>query len=191
MTNESRESLKKLFTENANKQLSLSTVISTSITALRKGSMSDKLYAELVGKGKDRSHFISLFMEQMPHVTWNGSKKITVVDWVECKDTEKAHKAFREYRLAGEEIVDLSGKECMSIVSVEKDGIKVMESVKLASGFIITVPSRDADGNYIITKATVKYIPREKVVWGYTETVLNSFIKALEVLENEKLENEK
>ena len=185
MTNESRESLKKLFTENANKQLSLSTVISTSIAALKKGSMSDRLYAELVGKGKERSHFISLFMEQMPHVTWNGKKKITVVDWVECKDTEKALRAFREYRLAGE-IVDLSGKECMSIISVEKDGIKVMESVKLASGFIITVPSRDAEGNYIITKATVKYIPREKVIWGYTETVMNAFIKALEVLENEK-----
>lgn len=185
MTNESRESLKALFTANANKQLSLSNVISTSIAALRKGSTSDKLYAELVGKGKTRSHFIALFMEQMPHVTWNGSKKSTVVDWVECKDTEKAHKAFREYRLAGEPVVDLKGKECLSIVEVEKDGVKVMESVKLASGFVITVPSRDVEGNYILQKKNIKLIPREKTVWGYTETVMDAFIAALEVLENE------
>ncbi len=148
--------------------------------------MSDRLYADLVGTGKTRSHFISLFMNAMPHVTWNGSESITVVDWVECKDTDKAHKAFREYRMAGHDIVDLSGKECMSIVPVEKDGVKVMEDVKLASGFIITVPSRDCEGNYIVRKETIKYVPREKTVWGYTETVLNAFIAALEVLENEK-----
>lgn len=184
MTNESREAIKQLFRANADKQLSLSNVISTSIEALRKGDKYGQLYADLVGKGTKRSHFIALFMDCMPHVTFNGEKKITVVDWVECKDVEKAHRAFREYRIAGQNAVTLT--ECKSIVAVEQDGVKVYESVKLASGFTITVPSRDSEGNYIVEKRTINYVPREKSVWGYTETVLGAFLSALEILENEK-----
>lgn len=184
MTNENREALKQLFMSNADKQLSLSTVISTSISALRRGSMSDRVYADLVGKGKTRSHFISLFKEHMPHVTWNGGKKITVVDWVECKDVDKANNPFKEYRLAGGDAVELS--ECSLYVAVVGEEYKVKETVTLKSGFSIEVPSRDAKGKYITSTKTINYVPREKTIWGYTEVVMNAFISALEVLENEK-----
>lgn len=181
MTNEIRENLAKLFKANADKQMSLSKVLETTIAALRadKTGMGG-LYADVVGDSRsdERKKFLSVFYQQMPHVVYNGTDKVIVVDWVEAKD-QKGTKAIKQYRIAGEAMEKPDG--CPTFISVEKD-VKKMEIVTLASGYSMEVVSRDAEGNVITEKRQVRLLPREKTVWGYTDTVMQAFIVSVELI---------
>lgn len=181
MTNEIREQLSKVFRANADKQLSLSKVLETTISALR----SDKtgmggLYADVVGdsRSEERKKFLNVFYQQMPHVVYNGTDKVVVVDWVEAK-SDSTGKPIRQYRLAGETIEKPEG--CPSVIVTEKE-VKKMEEVTLASGYVQQVVSRDADGNIITERKQVHLFPREKTVWGYTDTVMNAFVCTIELI---------
>lgn len=180
MTNEIREQLAKVFRANADKQLSLSKVIETTCTALRADKTGlGSLYADYVGESRseERKRFLQVFFQQMPHVVYNGTDKVVVVDWVESE--EDCKKPIRQYRLAGEPLVNCD--ECIFSATTTKE-IKRKEIVTLQSGFVIEVASRDADGNYITEQKEVRLVPREKSAWGYTDTVMQAFIVAIELI---------
>ena len=188
MTNEMKEIVMKVWKENANKQLSLSTVLATTCAALRADKMgAGSLYAELIGDGGKnksvRSHFINVFKHEMPHVTYNGTDKEVVVDFVEMDEDKKQNRAIREYRLAGGQAVTLT--ECVGHIEDTRE-VNKTEWIKYASGFKREVPSLDSEGKVIKEKRVVKLVPREKTVWGYTDVVMNAFIAALEVVEHEQ-----
>lgn len=128
--------------------------------------------------------FVAEFMHQMPHVVWNGSKQAVVCEWVESKD-DKPKKAFRQYRYFGEEIsypTNAAG-EIEAVGSIEREIEKTAkEVITFASGWSMEVPSRDSDGNVQKTKVCTKLVPREKNVWGYTDTVIDAFIAAADKL---------
>ena len=122
--------------------------------------------------------FKGLFMYQMPHVVWNGTKTVVPCDWVEAKENSKLDKAIRAYRY-GENAVKLD----VCVGHIEGDVEKtVMELITFKSGFTKEVPSLDENGEQIKQTVRVKLVPREKTAWGYTETVINAFIAATDEL---------
>jgi hypothetical protein len=115
----------------------------------------------------------------MPHVVYNNTKDVIIVDFVAPKKEENLLRAIKEYRLAGKETVVL--EQCVGMVEDEREET-AKEIVRLKSGFEIEVPSRDADGNVIKETKKVKLVPREKSIWGYTDVVRDAFIATLDVL---------
>ena len=183
MTNETREQLAKVFRANANKQLSLEVVLASSIKAFRSEKYGvDSIYAEIIGEhnSAERSLFMEVFATCMPHVWYNGAKKPSIVDFVEKKENSKADKPFKQYRLPEGKIVSVPNcaTEIETTVTVRKE-----ETVTLASGYVLTVPSRDKDGNYLTDDVKKVYIPQNKAVWGYTPVILNAILDALAIIE--------
>lgn len=184
MTNETKQALQKVFRANADKQLSLSKVLETSVAAFRSDKYGvDRVYAEALGESRSeqRKLFMETFATCMPHVIYNGTgkDKVVIVDFVEAKENSNLSKAIKQYRLAGGEIV--KPKNCVGVIETEQE-VKKMETVTLASGFEVEVVSRDAEGNVLTEIKKTRLVPREKSVWGYTETVMNALIDALEIL---------
>lgn len=183
MTNETKQALQKVFRANADKQLSLSKVLETSVAAFRSDKYGvDRVYAEALGESRSeqRKLFMETFATCMPHVIYNGTgkDKVVIVDFVEAKENSNC-KPIRQYRLAGGEICRPKGA-CLVIETEQV--VKKMETVTLASGFEMDVVSRDAEGNVLTETKKTRLVPREKSVWGYTETVMNALIDALEIL---------
>ena len=172
----------KVFRANADKQLSLSKVLETSVAAFRSDKYGvDRIYADALGESRSdqRKLFMEVFATCMPHVIYNGTHKVVIVDFVEAKENSDLTKAIRQYRLAGGEIVKQEG--CAGFIETEQE-VKKMETVTLASGFQVEVVSRDADGNVITETKKTRLVPREKSVWGYTDVVMNALIAALEII---------
>ncbi|MBR1525035.1 MAG: hypothetical protein IJ640_00045 [Prevotella sp.] len=178
--NETRQQLSKLFRANADKQLSISKVLETTIAALRQDKTGlGGLYADIVGESRseERKNFLAVFAQHMPHVVFNGTDKVVMVDWVEAKEDSNLNKAIRQYRLAGGNIV--RPEVCVGVVETEQE-VKKQEKVTLASGYEMMVVSRDAEGTILTETKKLRLVPREKSVWGYTDTVMNAFIEAIE-----------
>lgn len=183
MTNETREQLEKVFRANANKQLSLEVVLSSSIKAFRSDKYGvDSIYADIIGEhgSAERSLFMETFALCMPHVWYNGAKKPSIVDFVEKKENSKADKPFKQYRLAGGVIhcINNCATEVEATVEVRKE-----EKVTLESGYVMTVPSRNKDGEIITEKVKKVFVPQNKSVWGYTPVIMNAIIEALRIIE--------
>lgn len=184
MTKEMQENVCSVFVANANKQLDLTTVFNKTAAALAANKTFGELYAEAIGKTADapeRAAFREKFMRHMPHVVYNGTDKVVAVDWVEMSDKDTNLKPIRQYKLAGEDVVKREGDTCVEYVLHEQE-TKKKESVTLASGFVIEVPSRDAKGNYLTETKNVQLVPRKKSVWGYTDTVKQAIIDTLNEL---------
>ena len=181
LTEQQLKDLNKVFKANADKQLSLSKVLSTSLAAIVSERIGDDITAAVGATTKDdaRKEFVARFMNHMPHVVYNGSDKITVVDFFEAPADAKNDKFIKAFRLAGSDVVEL--ETCVNFVETEQE-VKQHEKVTLASGFELDVISRDADGNVISDTKQVRLTWREKTVWGYTDTVKNAIIAALNEL---------
>lgn len=174
--------LQKVWKANADKQQSLSAVIETSCEAFRLDQTGvGALVADIIGKSRtpERRAFLEEFKHQMPHVVYNNTKDVIIVDFVAPKKEENLLRAIKEYRLAGKETVVL--EQCVGMVEDEREET-AKEIVRLKSGFEVEVPSRDADGNIIKESKKVKLVPREKSIWGYTDVVRDAFIATLDVL---------
>lgn len=189
MTNEMREILNKVWTNNANKQTSLSTVIKTSCDALRTDKMGAGAYfADMIGDGskhkEQRTKFINALMRRLNWVRYANEEKITVIELVKvsASDLDKYTSVFAEYHIIDKDVVKV--ENCTNHIDVEEE-VEVMVTFTHESGFKEQRPKRDADGNKITKKGIVTYVPREKAHWGYTNDVKQAFFGALEDMENE------
>lgn len=176
----------KVFEANANKQLDFDKVVGTTATALSTNVLTKDWVNSIIGEaGSDtRKHFREVVALMMPHYVLNGTDKVIACDYVAATDSNKLSKTIRQYRLSVDsEIVKPEG--CATFVETEVEESKT-EKVKLASGWEIEVPSRDAEGNVIKESKKVQLVPRKKSVWGYTKDVKVAIIKAIEYIEFEK-----
>ena len=137
--------------------------------------------SNLVAKCIDKNwkEFVGLFNLEMPHIVWNGTKAPTPCEWVVAKENSNLNKAFRQYRYAGEDIVKLD--KCEGSIKREVEE-KVMVKFVHESGYVQELAARDKDGNPITMQKECRLVPREKSIWGYTETVINAFVNAADEL---------
>lgn len=206
MTNENRDLLRKLIGDEQNDYMSMDKVCNAIKKRMKSGKdIKDenkqkvgfdydyevgKLYAELVDK--NWKLVMGFTRKNMPHVIFNGDTEPTVCDFVKIDDKSKAKRFFKvyqtvEYQGKGKdrkrvaERHDLEG-ETSNVIFVSTTENKT-ETVTLASGWPIEVPSRDEKGNIITKTVEVMMMPREKGVWGFSETLVDAFIQAIEDLE--------
>ena len=66
----------------------------------------------------------------------------------------------------------------VNVAQAERE-VNKTEKVTLASGFVMDVPSKDAEGKQLKETKVVNVVPREKVQWGYTNVVKKALKNAL------------
>jgi len=185
MKNLSDEQIKriKVWAKNAKEESEKLTVVLNGI----KKQLSKDTESNDVAKCIDANwkEFVGLFMLNMPHVVYNGTKTPVVVDWVEAKETSNLQKAFRQYRYFGEDITtptNAAGEvTCVGSIEREKEVQKTIDFTH-PSGYVQTIPMRDAEGKIITESVMTKFVVREKSIWGYTDTVVSAFINAADEL---------
>jgi len=184
LTEEQKKNIAKVFDANADKQLSLAKVLSTTLKALSVDELTAALAKGILGEDRtpERKRFIEVFATCMPHYVLNGTHDVVIADFVAVKDGDsKLSKTIRQYRLSVDEEI-VHPEVCVNYVETERE-VQLMEKVVLKSSFEIEVPSRDKDGNLIKTTEKVQLVPRKKAVWGYTKDVKAAIINAMEIIE--------
>lgn len=186
MTNEQKKALENVMNENANKQLSFSKVINSTLKALSTDALTANYAAAIIGEHntEERKHFLQVLALHMPHYVLNGTDEVVICDFIKATESNLLSKTIKQFRLdVDTEIVNPEG--CANYVEVERES-NATEEVKLASGFVISVPSRDAEGNLIKVTNKEQLVPRKKAVWGYTKQVFTAIVNTIEFIENEK-----
>lgn len=176
LSNEQVERIKSWAKSAKEESDKLSVVLNGIKKQLSKDTESNEVAKNIDANWKE---FVGLFNYEMPHIIWNGTKSIIPSDFVVVKGELKEKRAFREYRLAGGDIVVL--ETCAFSIEGEKE-VNEMTTFKHPSGFEQPIPLRDAEGKIITHTEKVTLVPREKTSWGYTETVINAFIAAADQL---------
>ena len=185
MTQEQIKNFEKVWNANADKQMSLSKVLDTTLKALSTDVLTTHWAKEILGedRSEERKRFLLAFSLCMPHYVLNGTDKVVICDYVAATDSNKLSKTIKQYRLSVDtDIVKPEG--CANYVETEKEQNKT-EEVTLASGYVLTVPSRDAEGNVITESVKTQLVPRKKAVWGYTKDVKAAILNAMNIIDEQ------
>lgn len=186
MTQEQVKNFEKVWSANADKQMSLSKVLGTTLKALSTDVLTSVWAKSILGEDRteERKHFMNVFALCMPHYVLNGTSDVVICDFVAATDSNKLSKTIKQYRLSvDDEIVTPEG--CANYVEAEKVQNKT-EKVQLASGWEIEVPSRDAVGELITETVKTQLVPRKKAVWGYTKDVKTALLNAMNIIDEGK-----
>lgn len=186
MTQEQIKNFEKVWSANADKQMSLSKVLGTTLKALSTDVLTSVWAKSILGEDRteERKNFMRIFSTCMPHYVLNGTDEVVICDYVAATDSNKLSKTIKQYRLSVDtDIVTPEG--CANYVEAEKEQ-KKQEEVTLASGYVLTVDSRDAEGNVIVETVKTQLVPRKKAVWGYTKDVKTALLNAMNIIDEAK-----
>lgn len=190
MTTQVKEIIGKLFDHKADQNLSASKVFGEVFNAIAAdAAKSDSVVKYLIPASADerkkvRANMLQKFFRAMPHIVEAGSGKLVVCDMVEADPTKEYTQAFTECRASVDEEI-MTYEVAVTMAQAERE-VSVMETIVYASGFEKVVPSVDAEGKVIKENRLVNLVPREKVQWGYTKTVKQAIINAIEAWEIEE-----
>lgn len=187
-----RSILEQVWTNNANKQMSLSNVIKTTCDALKKDKLgAGAIYADLIGDGsknkEKRTKFVKTIIRHLNWVIYNGESEPTAIELVKVSktDLDKYTKQIKQYQLTNDE-QPTTIEGCSNHIEVESEVAKTKEfTIKFDSGYEETIVRevKDKKGNVVTEKATLYYVPRAKAQWGYTKEVKEAFFAALDELD--------
>lgn len=179
-----------MFDKKAEQNLSASKVFGEVFNAIaddakKTGSIVKYLIPENSDERKKvRANMLQKFFRAMPHIVEAGSGKLVVCDMVEADPTKEYTQAFTECRTSVDEDV-ITYESAVTMAQAERE-VAVTETIVYASGFEKEVPSVDAEGKVIKENRVVNVVPREKTQWGYTKTVKQAIINAIEAWEIEE-----
>lgn len=190
MTNEQKKALENVMNENANKQLSFSKVINSTLKALSTDALTANYAAAIIGEHntEERKHFLQVLALHMPHYVLNGTDEVVICDFIKATESNLLSKTIKQYRFdVNTEIVNPEG--CANFVEIRSEQKKKeLVKVTFASGLVkeIEMDSLDADEQPIYEVVATQYVPRKKAVWGYTKQVFTAIVNTIEFIENEK-----
>ena len=183
MTTQMQELIDQLFEKTASTQLSVSHVFNEVYKVLAKSAeISGGIYkyffpTESEAKKAIKAELFAKFLNAMPHVKYAGNDKIVVCDFVEQDPEKEYSNYFTECRVSVDDAVETFAV-AVNVAQAERE-VNKTEKVTLASGFVMDVPSKDAEGKQLKETKVVNVVPREKVQWGYTNVVKKALKNAL------------
>lgn len=182
LSSEAVNSLKSLISNTEKRTIELDYVLKEIRKDLKK---SDADLANTIDKNWKR--FKQLHAENMPHIKYNGSKSVTICDWVEKPQNYNENKAISSYRYTGDETITKCDV-CIDGVIVRKKEVAVKFQITHPSGYTEEVTCKDGDGKPIKQTVNMTLVPKAKSAWGFTETMVLAFLAAADDLMTELAE---
>ena len=182
MTNEMQNVIVSLFEKTAEKNESLSKVFNEVYKVMhdhahKVGGLHMYFFPqEAEAKKANKADLFKRFCNAMPHVKYAGEEGITVCDFVEYDEEKEYTGYFVEARTNVDDEVH-TYVEAVNVAEAERE-VNKTEKVTLASGYVLEVASKDAEGKQLKENKVVKVVPREKTRWGYTSVVRKALINA-------------